>query len=527
MKTRRLLLLLAFFLALSGAGKEASALSLLVKPMTLELAGQPGSTVTATLEVRNTDSAEPQLAEIVSRELLQSADGGWTYDKPNDKPTAHSSLSWLTVSQPSMQIPPLTTTPLDITIRIPRNARGSYYAALLVRNVPKSQRGIPIVMQFLVPVLIEVGGRTNPSIAIEALGLDETTNEEGKNVLCAWGSIHNTGGSIATIGGHIDIFHQHGERWRRIESVEVMERRILPDATITRVGELKRHLPSGEYQLRSRLTMNGRNIRPMKTLCALGTESGGAPDPGKAALNISPEIVTIKTSPGSLRSGSMNVINNGITPVTVSFTPKPHPAFSNTNQNYDCSDWIEVKPEKLTLRAGQSRPARLMLKRPDGETTQPYHYGTVTATAFIDGKASGSWDVLIASETPRQKAAATLAISRPKIRRQQNGAYTVLSSIRNTGNKHCQPETRARIADTTGMKTIRTLQLKTKDAPLLPGESHAVAAEFTPAGIADGNYSLEIITSYGDKQESASIPIRIHGGALSAITTTACGGDTL
>lgn len=519
MKNKNLYIFFISLLAILGTQSGAWASSLLVQPMTLSLQGQPGSTITGTLEVRNSSSQKTLTVEAVSTDLLQTPEGHWGIAPNENHTAAHSCLSWLDALPATMEIPPATTSKINLSLNVPRNARGSYFAALLVRDMPQENKKISVVMQFLVPVFVTVGNaQAGPKLTVKELGLSEGQDKDGKTILSTWGQVHNGGSSLVRLGGNIDIFSEQEGRWRRIHSVEINPRQILPGATVTRSGELNRRLPAGKYKLRSRLTMDDRSLRPMETLYQYTPQESEAAGQKTSLFEISPEIVTVKTSPGSQRSTVFSIFNSGLAPIDVTFKPMRHKGLSDKSAGrYDCSEWIDIVPEKVSVLPGRNRSVRLVLTQPKEPTAIPYHYGTVTATASTKGKPTSARNMLVVSEKVRQKGASQIVVSKSNITRKHGSLCTFVSLVANEGTKHGSFGSKARIVDASGLKVVKKLNQVETNRLLLPGEKTLVSFNIDVAGIADGIYSIEFTAISNDKEAISALPVRIQNGMVTSV----------
>lgn len=102
-------------------------INLTLSPVTINLEANPGETVTASIKIRNNSS---------ETERLQTSLGSFEADQTGQRPILldpdpnEEFLRWLTVSEPSFEVPPNEWKTIQITFSPPESAALSYYYAL-------------------------------------------------------------------------------------------------------------------------------------------------------------------------------------------------------------------------------------------------------------------------------------------------------------------------------------------------------------------------------------------------------------
>jgi hypothetical protein len=156
-----------FFVILSGLLISSPAWAGFgVSPMLICLEAEPGTSAEATINLNSIDASPPNV-RIHLIDVKQRGDGQLVPADTNDVgyyTNARSCRSWVsldTTEDTPIRMPAMGLMPLQLTVKIPAEARGFYSAGVLIHMEPdRSTSGVSLCYDFLVPVFITIPGDT-------------------------------------------------------------------------------------------------------------------------------------------------------------------------------------------------------------------------------------------------------------------------------------------------------------------------------------------------------------------------------
>lgn len=497
----RLLLFLALILLPGGA----MAQGFMVEPMRMDISVAPGQISQVPLNIRNTSGVGRRELRISVVELDQHADGGWTFRNPDaaEPESGHqSSLSWTSVSTPNVVVGPLEPVETVVRFQPPRNARGAYFAALLVETAPElsGTEGISIRTRFLIPIIIEIQGRpVRQNVQLDDLVMTYDEADGRAPTTLAHLRVVNAGETFSRVTGELRIERRTGDRWRLVTRFETRERPIIPGVTLELGQDLKRRLPSGEYRLRGELWVDGRRLPPLQR----EIEFEGDPNVDALAydteLRLSPEMVQMDVVPGATRTTILRIENPGEDVVTVDLGPATPRGLIGVRMgdlfgiDLSAEQWTTVRPAQFSLRGGASRNVRVVSVVPPGEGLHANYYADLTLSGtYGDGQSAGTQSSVIhlvnnAAQTVKQGIVENLSLAEAA-----PNLFAVQARFINTGNTHAMPLARVVVTSPQG-QTIRSATLTGAAGMLLPLGQRVFGGEIDFAGVEEGMYGLRAI----------------------------------
>ncbi|MGB3086841.1 MAG: hypothetical protein WBC53_03800 [Phycisphaerae bacterium] len=506
---------------------SASGQGFMVKPMKMEFAPRAGQTVEKILELRNTGADEARTLDLRLVELTQTKEGSWQIIEPGSEIDASklaiiqesSCLKWVKLSAESVNIEPLEMAPVTVTVRVPPRARGFYCAGLIARTrPPRGARGIAIVIQFLVPLVVEIQGRpVRQKIELADLGMEfrEKSEQKPATTLVSM-DIANQGRTYSRLKAGVKVMRFWEDHWRSVTAAPIKEVGILPGVNLNLETDIERCLPSGKYKLIGTLYVDGRRIRPLEK----EIEFVGDPTVTRVAVDtalvLEPPELSISGAPGSTRTSVIKVENASDDAVNIEAASGVPPvlrgvAFGDLKgEELTCAPWIEVSPAKFTLRAGGRQNIRVIAQMPEADTMHANYYGLLTLRAtYPGGQGAGETTTLVCVENKKVEAepaaqgmALTLAAEEPS-------KYIVQAKFANTGNVHFTPKCRASLLTGIGAAVAETV-LSGEEGLMLPLETRDFSGVLDFTNVEAGTYLLKAVLDYAEGQAAVKqIPIRI------------------
>jgi len=529
------------FAAVLALGQSAQAQGFMVRPMKMEIAARPGQTVETVLELRNTGAEEARTLELRLVELAQSSDGGWQIIEPGsevDTSKLPSCLKWIKLSADTLDVEPMEMAPVTVSLRPPPSARGFYLAGLIAQIKPKPvEKGITIVVRFLIPILLEIEGRPErQQIDLQDVGMvfrPAAENAPAGTLVSM--AVANAGRTYSRIKGSVKVMFFLGGRWRPVSTAEIKDIGIIPGAGLNLKSDLGRRLPSGKYKLTATLYVDGRRVKPLEK----EIEFEGDPTVTKlavdTALTLDPPELSIAGSPGAMRTAVLKVENASEDAVEISASSATPPPLRGValgelkGDDLSCAEWLEVSPATFTLRAGGKQNIRVIARMPkadpDATSGQANYYGLVGLRAtYPDGQSAGESKTLVCVENKAVEAKPAAQAVKTTLAAGEGATYVVQARFANVGNVHFKPRCRAVIATPMG-GTLTEMELSGEEALMLPLEVRDFSGEIDFEKVPAGTYALKVALEYGSgKGEVAQVLITVaEEDGRKVVTTTAPG----
>ncbi|ATX65576.1 hypothetical protein [Roseinatronobacter bogoriensis] len=494
-----MIMTLSMIVILGGAATSL-AQGFMVEPMRIHVSVAPGQNIQVPVNIRNTATDGPRDLELRLAHLDQNTAGGWAFQDVVDGIPAHqSSLDWTSLSETDARIAPLEPAQVMLSIQPPRNARGAYFAALLIETPapPEDALGLSVRMRFLIPVIIEIEGRPvrqNVHLGDVVMTYDEA--DDRAPTTRAHLRITNAGETFSRVTGDLRIERRSGDRWRLVTRFETRERPIIPGVTLELGQDLERRLPSGEYRLRGELMVDGRRLPPLTK----EIEFEGDPNVDALAydteLRLSPEMVQMDVVPGATRTTVLRIENPGEHSVTVDLGAATPRGLIGVRMgdligiDLSAEGWTTVRPAQFTLRGGANQNVRVISAVPPVDGLHANYYADLTLSGrYADGQSAGTQSSIIhlvnhAAENARQGEIESLNLAEVG-----RNLFAVQARFLNTGNTHVTPLARVTVSSPQG-QTVRSVTLSGAGGMLLPLGHRVFGGEIDFSGVEPGMYGL-------------------------------------
>lgn len=221
----------AFFLVVmvtpSFFAKAANPSTISISPVTFDLSGNPGDTVTNEIMIRNSGSDPAEVSVEAQDFVATGEEGEVTLEDRND---SYSLSKWIQVDSSKFELQGGQSKAVKFVIRIPYNAEpGGHYASVFAHLSPtngNAQSGSLVGQKIASLVLLRVGGNAKEDAKIAGFTTSMDSYEAGPvdfNI-----RIQNTGSVHIKPKGIIAITDIFG---KKIADVPVEQKNVLPDAT--------------------------------------------------------------------------------------------------------------------------------------------------------------------------------------------------------------------------------------------------------------------------------------------------------
>jgi len=502
-----LLWILAIIAAVLMLAAPASA-QFMVTPMKIELGIWPGRTAEEIFVIRNLSEDRVRIIDLKLVEVTQSKDAHWQIieeDSDIDTSKLSSCAEWINFSTNSVRIGPLGKATVTIKVKAPPRTRGFYIAGLTAQTRPAPDiTGIPVVVRFLVPILVEIQGRPMRSkIELTDVGM-EFREQRGETPATTLASIRiaNAGKTYSRLKGTVTVKNFSAGHWRKITTAEFKEVSIIPGAELNIKSDLQRSLPTGKYELEGALYVDGRRVKPLQREMDFAGDPSVTRVAADAALDIEPASLSITSVPGATRSAALKVRNASDSTVDVRVASVIPPVLKGVafgelrGEDLACAEWIKVLPEKFTLRAGARQTIRIIAKMPRAESMHANYYASLGLWArYTDGQNAGVTMALLNVENKRIEVKPTIQPMKLTLAIQEASTYAIVARFGNVGNIHIRPRCSATLTMAGGRIVRRTL-LAGESGLMLPLEVRNFSGVLDFATIAAGTYRLEAILEY-------------------------------
>ena len=517
----------------------------IVQPMKVELGVQAGKRLTTKLALENLSRNNAETISLRLVDMSQDPNGIWQAIEPDteliedpngarwvtvgteNKPIRldiarlRSCRSWLRLEKDVVELESLRRREVGLHVTIPAGTRGYYCAALIAEtHFRPGETGVhaSVILQFLVPVIIEVQGRPlRDEIQLTDVDLRfQPQQEQVPAATLVTLGIENNGGTYRRLVGLARVWGQVGGHWRKITDTEFVDTGIIPGVSLDLKEDVGRPLPSGKYKVQGFLFVNGRRSGMVEEEIDYDGDGRIISVQGDAALELDPRELTIKALPGAIRSSSMRVINASEETVVVDVEvalPEEmmHAVISDgrgqtvRGDELSCVDWLQIEPKQFTLRGHARRSLKIMAYMPSSAANRPNYYATVRLKSrYQDGQAGGETTGRVYVETRGVEATPRILGSLLTLSESSPERYFVRARFSNSGVTHVLPRCRAALttldASGPGMTRKRldlSSQAYNQTGSMLPCEIRHFSGVLDVSGIAPGEYRLTAILEYG------------------------------
>ncbi|MBZ0265115.1 hypothetical protein K8I28_10635 [bacterium] len=495
--------------------KNLYATAFMVRPSRLVLVGTPGELISTTVGISNNDSQAAR-AKIQIAVLDQSTDGksrvvpSEELDELAGK--LRSCAEFITLENESIVIPGLQTFNLSLEIQLPNNARGTYYCAMIVASDPdRDQPGLAVVVNFLVPITVEVEGvaqRKDISISnIEMFHRNEfTDNRSGKLIPASdWISLslENAGIISAEVKGDVTIMRQSGKRWKRVTEVSSETVNMLPKTSWPFLIKIPKALPSGNYQVRGTLHVDGRRMRPLEKIIDYRGDPNITELVEDVVLMIQPAVLEVEGVQGAKRNVRLNIQNPSDQNISFVIDKKIPTVLQSVaigdllGKSFASTQWLEIKPDKFHLRGGAERSLLIHCVFPEDSLEHPFYYSTIGIHGYSqNGDVLTNEEVVLIAKNISTEGSPKLQANGMTISIVENDIYSITARFGNVGNTHLLPELSAFLGDVGDTKMLQRINMTEAKNMIIPMEIPTYSGEVDLSRIDDGYYRIHINAKY-------------------------------
>jgi len=495
-----------------------------VRPMRIEFEPYAGNTLTQVIYVTNEEPNKVVTLDLGVVDVTQSEDGNPQVIEPGsdvNNPGTLSCRDWIKLDKSSIRLAPLTGASVELTVKVPPYAHGFCIAGITIQSRPKelTERGSSIVLRFLIPVLIEIQGRTMLQ-KVELTDVDmkfEMPTEQSPATTILSMKVENNGKKFSRLTGDITAQTLFKERWRDITTSGIREVGIIPGVILNLKNDIGRSLPSGKYKLKGKLYVDGRRVKPIEKEIDFTGDPAIKTAAVDAALDLEPPELFISSMPGATRSAVLKVRNASDSAIDIAVATAIPAVLKGVafgelqGEALTCCDWIRIVPDRFTLGAGKEQGVRIIANMPKGESMQSNYYSDIRLSAKYkaDGQNAGLTNAILCLENKRQKAQPVGQAMKVTVADEGNSRYAIIGRFGNIGTVHLTPRCTAEITTPEG-RSVRSILLTGEAGLMLPLELRNFSGIVDFSKIVAGVYRLEAIMQYGDGGRATKIvPIQV------------------
>ncbi|MBN1804754.1 MAG: hypothetical protein JW837_05850 [Sedimentisphaerales bacterium] len=487
-----------------------------VQPMRMDLPLMPKQTFQTALSLQSLDPNEVYTVDLSVVDLSQYEDGQWRIIEPNeefDRTKLSSCRDWISLTENSIEIPPMKGARVGVNIQTPIRTRGFYTAGIItsVRPRPELVTEFTVKVRFLTPVFIDVQGRPQAhKVELKKMGLDfigavrdipATTH-----VLM---NIDNNGGTRSHLKGFAQIKGFLKGHWREITTAEFLPASIIPGAKLKLRANIGKTLPSGKYMVGGWLYVDGRRDQRITEEIDFSGDPSVKVVAADAPIDLLPTSISIKSLPGATRVEALKVYNASDETVNIQAAVRlPQSllgvAFEDLKgDDLDCTNWLQIQPKQFTLPSRGQQAIRITSRMPGNASDLiPCYYALLGfVSTYTDGQSGGvtTAPICVSNQNINVEPYAIGMDLRPALK--GGTEYYVVARYGNFGRIHFTPiRCLAAIVDGTGSPLAMASLVSRETNMMLPFEARDYSGVIDISRVPEGNYRLATELKYGQSQ---------------------------
>jgi len=442
-----------------------------------------------------------------------------------------SCKGWIRLDKNTVTLEPAQTVPLEVTLRVPRGLKGFYTAGIVASMSSQAHVpgiGVGLIMEVLVPIVVEIEGRTvPPRIEATDVGMEFTpAGGAGKAATTVSMRIENNGNTFSRLHPIVRVWSLAGGYWRVITTREFGEHGIIPGAKLNLKANLNKSLPSGKYRVAAELYVDGRRTKRVQKEINFAGDPRVTSVTAEKPLDLEPLDITIDSLPGTTRTATIKVYNGADTTVNVRTALGLPPilrqktAGETKGEELDGTSWLKVIPDQFTLQGeGGRQNLQIVAAMPNPVATHPCYYTMLALWAtYPDGQSAGVTTMPICIRNTNIQAQPKADGLKVNINDLGKSNYLVAATFVNQEAIHFAPITvRAGILPSTDTLGIpRTSTFLSGDATLwLPFEVRQYSGVLDLSAVPADVYTLVARLEYAPGQLARAykmIRVSIEGG---------------
>lgn len=270
---------LSFVLLVGCASLPLYGSGMLVSPTQLGLTGKPGSVVTGLIRVSSSRTEKNQIRANI-RDFMRDEDNILRV-----VPAAHprSARDWLEIDQSSFDTSATGFTEVHVTARIPKEAKGSYWAvaefsAAPARRTAANGVAIYVVPMVDIPVIVTVQGTEDYKLTIGQFTAVQRAGEEFVECMTI---VENSGNSAVLLSGAFTLERSVGGATEEVAVYNISALTSLPGARLNVRGRIPWKGPTSGLQAHSYLRYGARPEDAAEAAATITPEPAAAQAPPK------------------------------------------------------------------------------------------------------------------------------------------------------------------------------------------------------------------------------------------------------
>lgn len=324
-----------------------------VSPMLIDFHSHPGATEPFEISVAG---KKPGKIVLSLYSMNQQESGHMSFIESDSNPTQQDAISWIRFERDSYELRKNETTIVRGVIKIPRNGRGTYLAAVMIEEETNpSASHVSIKVRYAVILNINI---SRPSGRLKTV-FDSLILVEREGATHVEGYFTNNNPFMGMLDSEVQIRGQDRRlvarlplrtesAWQRGDAAS----RVYPGARVKVVAQLGSEPMSGEYSIIVRNRLSGRSLPVYRQEFAYHS-SGSIEVADAEPLQIAPEKIIVSPSRNGISFTPISFRNNLDQAVSIIL-----PAGSDRERGIERFEFI---PGRINLRPGMKQ--RVLLKQ--------------------------------------------------------------------------------------------------------------------------------------------------------------------
>ena len=513
-----------------------------VSPMKFDLQLRPGKRVVSVLTIQSLDPNETHTIDLSVVELTQDErTAAWHIIEPNsgfDISTLSSLKDAMSLSHSTVTVGPRQNVPVEVRLRVPPGRRGFSCAGILAAIRPRADAtDISFVVQFMVPVLLEIQGRPmRNKVKATDLTLESRKADRYRPATTLLTmNVENEGGTFPRCRPVARIWSWSGGHWRVITTTAFQDNSsdvgIIPGAKINIKTDLRKALPPGKYKVAGVLYVDGRRTPRVEKIIDFAGDPSVTRVAADTPLDLKPSELTVQSMPGATRSTMLKVYNASDETVNIQAVltfPRDlgGKAMGTTRgADMDCTPWVTIVPERFTL-SGEAdvQNVRITTRMPETATALPCYYSNLDLWAFYpDGQRAGVTTAKICVRNTKTKIEPSARVVKMTPHAVSGSTYQIVALFENNGIIHFDAKNCKAVIispldpPTTNGERVPRASAKLESiarGTMLPFEQRQFSGSLRFATLPAGSYRLAVALEYAPGQyakKQVSIAVTIEG----------------
>jgi len=508
---------------------------LYLSPLLVELDLAPGAKKGFTLLLRNEDK-EKSVSLIAYPADIEESQAG-RYKIMDKGESEFSCADWMQLSDTSFTLEPGSSKEIKVLMKVPRNAFGGRYGAVVFEVVPEEpppgEKLGSVRYHFRMPAFVEVtikrfGGRVRKAeisdFKVEPVTDKRLLEEIGAAALIFSASVKNEGNIHVTGKGTLVIKTKEGKTKRRVP-LGGGRGIVIPEATVDFISFLRKP-PPGEYTARAMIGFGGMSPAVAEVPFTVTRTKSSALGSFKAgsyiALDIKPENLEMKIPPKGFRAVTFSFRNDERDTVEVKAYLKDIEydeggylvLLDSSETGRSSREWISLEPQEFTIAPEKRERVKLTLQAPpQGEGG---YYACVVFDALLKGSKEGAIStpfqipVFLSVPPDLDKKGEIVDL---QIEASAGKPALLTGYFQNTGNIHLKPKGKISlkllkeikptddfiIVSRPEYEQVGEVPFEEVEGYVLPGGIRKMEAGY-PGALEAGKYLAEVTISYGGSE---------------------------